>query len=236
MKRGVFLLILNFINEREEVKKSFFKRRKTLNSDLLNRYSINVNGKNTIVLELTESDLLREDVLSLLKIYKGRVLVSEKYKNLEILKDYLYDSKEYYKRAVLSSLINQIKTVNKDWKNLCIKTDTFSPFKELYELVRISKIVSIVTGNNAMTEKFIKSCYYEYGTIVNIKEHIPRQNNEIFLNLNEIDNYGKLMINVKGKEFLLYPDTRYFDNSIEYQKLLPFNIEYNIICSAFSDK
>ena len=239
MKRGVFLLILNFINkneEKERIKKRFFKNSRVLNKNDLNRYSVCVNGKNVIVLELTERDLTRDDVLKLLKIYQGRVLVSEKYKNYEPLKEYLFSSKEYYQRALISSLVNQIKTVNKEWKNICIKTENFVPFKELYELMRISKKIVIIAKNNCFTEKFSKDCYYEYGAIVSVKNGISGLEYDVFLDLDEVDNSGKLMIKVNHKDFILYPDMRYFENCREYQKLLSFNIEYNIICSAFPTK
>ncbi len=239
MKRGVFLLVLDFVDERENIKdvKKRFKKKKKLKSERdFKRYSVNVNGKNAIVLELTEKDLHSEDVLTLLKIYKGRVLVSSKYANNELLNEYVFSPKEYYQRALLSSLINQIKTVNRDWKNICIKIKSFSPFKELYELVRISKTVTMITPDNALTDKFLKECYYEYGTVVSFKNEITAQRYDVFLDLDEVDNKGKLMINVNGKEFLLYSDTRYFENCSEYQKLFPFNMEHNIICAAFSLK
>ncbi len=239
MKRGVFLLILNFIKEigkTPNTKKRIFKKNKALKKNELNRYSINIKGKNILVLDLSEKDLMREDVITLLKIYKGRVLVPSKYQNEENIESYLFNPKEYYQRALLSSLINQIKTVNKDWKNLCVKTEKFSPYKELYEIVRISKTVSIITSDNPYTDKFKKECYYEYGAIVSVKNDEEKHKFDIFLDLDKIDNKGKLMINVKEKEFLLYPDVRYFENKPDYQKLLPFNIEHNIICSAFSDK
>ena len=236
MKRGVFLLILNFIEEKVVVRKSVFKKRKMLNKKIFNRYSIEVNGKNVIVLDLTINDLCNENVLSLLKIYKRRVLVSEKYNDSDILKDYVYIPKEYYQRALLSSLVNQIKTVNKEWKNIYIKTEFFSPFKELYELVRISKTVSIITEPNSYTEKFLNDCYYEYGAIVNVKEDYSILKNGVCLDLDEIDSNGKLMININGKDFLLYPDMRYYENRPEYQILSPYNIEHRLICSAFSNK
>lgn len=239
MKRGVFLLVLNFINEREKTentKKRFFKKNRTSNENELNRFSINVNGKNAIVLELRKKDLQCEDVLRLLKIYKGRVLVASKYKNEEILKEYLYSPKEYYQRALISSLVNQIKSVNKDWKNICVKIKSFFPFKEFYELVRISKAVAILTEANAYTHKFSKDCYYDFGAIVSVKTEISTNKFDIILDLDSIDDNGKLMINVKGKEFLLYPDMRFFENNTEYQKLLQCNIEHNIICAAFSNK
>ena len=239
MKRGVFMLVLNFFDEREDVeknKKKFFQKRRKNNNNKIKRYSINVNGKNVLVLELTEKDLVEEDVLALLKIYKGMVLVPEKYKNSERLKEYLYSPKEYYHRALISSLVNQIKSVNKDWKNICIRTESFMAHKELYELVRISKKVTIIGESNLQSEKFTKDCYYEYGAIVSVKKDNSGLKYDVFLNLDEVDNSGKLMINVNTKDFILYPDTRYFESCTEYQKLVAFCLDYNTICSVFSNK
>jgi len=233
------LLILNFNNERVKTKnnkKRVFKKNRGLKNNELNRYSINVKGKTAIVLELSEKDLEYDEVLTLLQIYKGRVLVPSEYANIELLKDFLYNPNEYYQRALLSSLINQMKTVNRDWKNICIKTEKFSLFKEFYELVRISKKVTFLTEPNAYTERLIRDCYYEYGAIVSVKIDEEKHKFDVSLDLDKIDDKGKLMINVKDRDFLLYPDVRYFENQTEYQKLLPFQIEHNIICSAFSDK
>lgn len=239
MKRGVFMLVLDFVDEREDIKrlkKRFYRKKEFKRADDLKRYSVNVNGKTVIVLELTEKDLQSVDVLTLLKIYRGRVLVTSKYVNNECLREYIFSSKEYYQRALLSSLINQIKTVNKDWMNICIKIEDFLPFKELYKLVKITKKVTIITADSVLTDKFIKECYYEYGSIVSLKNEKTSQTSDVFLNLDEIDNNGRLMINVRGREYLLYSDTSYFESCLEYQKLSKYNIEHNIICSAFSNK
>lgn len=231
------MLILDFVDERENIKKQkkrFYKKRATKNDRELKRYSIKVNEKVVVVLELAQKDLKSSDVLTLLKIYKGRVLVSTKYQNEEILKEYLYNPQDYYQRALLSSIINQIKSVNRAWKTIAVKIDDFSPFKEFYELVSVSKEVTILTEENAYTEKLIRDCYYEYGAIVNVKNEISIYNKDVFIDLNEVDYNGKLMINVNGKDLLLYPDNSYFDDCIEYQKLLAYNIDHNIICAAFS--
>ena len=232
------MLILHFVDERERVdkpKRRFFRKNDFKNSEI-KRYSINVNGRNVIILEITEKDLKREDVITLLNIYKGRVLASEKLKENEGLKEYLYNPEEYYQRALLSSLINQIKTVNKEWQRIEIKTRSFTPFKELYELVRITKAATFITEANGYTEAFQNNCYYEYGAVVSIKEQNISMQNVVYVDLNKVDNKVRLMINAKGKDFLLYPDARYFEKSSEYQKLAPYNIEYSLICSAFSDK
>lgn len=233
------MLILDFVEERvveDRPQRKIFRKRDKENNKELKRYSVNVNGRNVTILEITKKDLKKDDVLTLLKIYKGRVLVPDKFSEKENLKEYLFSPKEYYRRALLSSLINQIKTVNKEWKSVTIKTEVFKPFKELYELVRISKSVIIQTEANSYTGKFINDCYYEYGAIVPIKKEITSTKNDVYLNLDEIDNKGKLMINARGKDFLLYPDIRYFEICSEYQKLSQYNIEHNLICSAFSDK
>ena len=229
------MLILNFYDEIENRKNKRFGIRNKKNKDI-KRYSININGKNAIVLELIKKDLQYEEVLKLLEIYKGRVLVSSKFKNEYILKEYVYNPHEYYMRASLSSLVNQIKSFNKEWKSICIKVERFLPFKEFYELVRISKNVTILTESNMHTRKFSKDCFYDFGAIVSVKTELQTNEFDVFLDLDSIDSKGKLIINVSRKEFLLYPDMKYFENNTEYQKLLPYNIEHNIICAAFSNK
>lgn len=230
------MLVLKINGEREKIKKVKGLFRKKIfyeTPEDIKRYSVEVKGKKVLVLELTEKDLDKEDVITLLKMYKGRVLVSEDNINYELLKEYLFDPKAYFQRAVLSSLKNQIRTVNKEWKNICIKIDDFSPFTELFELVKISKKVTFITQKNPTTNKFLNDCYYEFGAMVSVKGECSSEN-DVFLDLDKIDGNGKLMINVKGKSFLLYPDTTYFTGDEEYKKLVNFNIHHNLICAAFS--
>lgn len=232
------MLILHFPDERERIEKNqrrFFRKNDFKNSET-KRYSFNVNGRNVIILEITEKDLKREDVRTLLRIYRGRVLVSSDYCDNDLLGEFVFSPKEYYQRALLSSLCRQIKTVNKDWKNICVKIKCFLPFREFYELVKLSKTVTVITENNAYTDKFLNECYYEYGAVVSFKNEIIAPKSDVYLNLDEIDEKGKLMINMNGRECILYSDADYFDGCPEYQKLYQFNIEHNVICSAFSDK
>ena len=238
MKRGAFMLILKINEEREKIKKTKGIFRKKIiyeKTDDIKRYSININGKSAIVLELPEEEIGNEDVLSLLKIYKGRVLVAEEYYHNDILKEYLFVPKEYYQRAILSSFKNQIMTVNREWKNVCIKTENFYPFKELFQIVKISKTLTLLTPKNTLTENFLKECYFELGAIVSVKDICP-QKTDVYLDLDLIDEKGKLMVNVKGRDFILYPDATYFDDKEEYNKLFMFNIEPDKIKAAFSDK
>ena len=229
------MLILKFCEEKECVKKRNIRfRNKTKNNDFA-RYSINVNGKTAVVLELTRKDLKNEDVLKLLRVYKGKVLVPAEYKSEDVFKECVFYPNEYYQRALLSSFIKQVKSGNNDWKHICIKTDVFSPFKELYELVKLSKTVLIVAPENIYTHKFSKECYYEYGAIINISEENIKGDYDVIIDLNLIDD-GKLMINVKGKDCLLYPDMSFFEDNEEYKNVLPYNIEHNLICAAFSNK
>lgn len=237
MKRGVFMLILKLTDERDKKTKGIFRKRIICeNQEEIKRHSVNVNGKNVIVVELPKQKIESEDILTLLRIYKGRVLVSKDDSKIKALKESLFSPEEYYQRAVLSSLINQIKSFNNEWKNICIKTENFKPFKELFEIVKISKSVTLITKENTESDKFLSDCYYEYGSVIRVKGEDQFLKCDVFLNLDETDDRGKLIINVKGKDFLLYPDVSYFQDKTEYKELLPFNIEHNIICAAFSDK
>lgn len=230
------MLILRFVEKRAKEKRKRFFYRKRLNNDTLNRYSIIVKGKSVSVLELNEEMLKNESVQMLLKMYKGRALASGKYKNYDELKDYLFSPKLYYQRALLSSLVNQISRVNKDWENICIKTSEFFPFKELYELVRITKRVTIIGESNCYTDKFLKDCYYQYGAIVSVRNDCLEKANCVFIDLDGVDNSRRLIINAYSKAFTLYSDVRYFEESEEYQKVLPFDLDYCEICAAFSGK
>ncbi len=233
------MLILSFVGEREnDVKKKRYilRKKRVRKNELLNRYSMIVKGKSVLVLELNEPGLKSEDVQMLLKMYKGRVLVSEKYKNHDELRAYLYSPKAYYQRALLSSLVNQIRNINKEWGNICIKTDDFYSFKELYELVRITKNVVIIGERNNYTDKFIKDCFYEYGAIVSVRNDCFDMGKCIVVDLDEIDDSKKLLIKVCSKEFVLYSDARFFESCQEYQKLMPFDLAFNEICAVFSDK
>lgn len=236
MKRGVFMLILKINEEREGIKKTKGVFRKKIiyeKAKDIKRYSININGKNVIVLELPGNEIGSKDVLSLLKVYNGRVLVPQNYYHNEILKTYLFDPNEYFKRAILSSLKNQIRTVCKDWKNVCIKTNEFSPSKELFEIVKISKSLTLLTTKSRLTEEFVNECYYELGAIVFIKESSPLYA-DVFLDLEQIDSKGQLTVSAKGREHILYTDASYFEDKDEYKKLSIFNIDHNQICAAFS--
>lgn len=231
------MLILRFVEKRaKEKRKRFFYRKRLNNNDTLNRYSIIVKGKSVSVLELNEAVLNNENVQMLLKMYKGRILVSESYKNYDELKDYLFNPKLYYQRALLSSLLNQIRRVNKEWENICVKTSEFFPFKELYKLVKITKKVTIIGESNCYTDKFLKDCYYQYGAIVYVRNDNLDWENCVFVDLDSVDNCRKLTINAYSKSFTLFSDIRYFEESEEYQKLAPFDLYYDEICAAFSGK
>ena len=93
----------------------------------------------------------------------------------------------------------------------------------------------MLTHKSRLTEEFVNECYYELGAIVFIKQSCPSET-DVFLDLEQIDTKGRLMVNAKGVEHILYPDATYFDDKEEYQKLAVFNINHKYKCAAFSDK
>ena len=200
------------------------------------RSSVKVNGKNAVVLEITERSIDCDEFRTLLKIYQGRVLLCDGDKRVGIPESVLFNPKKYFMRALLSTLANRINTVNKEWKRIIIKTDDFEPYKEFYPVVKISKSLCLQTKNTPLTKKFAHTCYNEYGAVVQISEDADKNLYDVFLDFEEIDKDGKLIIAVKGKPTLLYPDVTYFENNSEYEKIANLGIDYNTVCAAFSDK
>ncbi len=233
------MLIFNVVDEREGKKKKrgLWGRKRVYESEIgIKRESVSINGKTVIVLNIPRNMLKSEDVLTLLKAYKGKVLKSKNNADADFLNEYLFNPKPYYQRASLSSFVNQIKVINKEWKSICIKICEFMPFRELFDVVRFSKSVTLITDENVLTYKFINECFYKYGAVVTVKSETTSSEYDVYLDLDEIDDGGKLMIKVKDKNCLLYPDSSYFQDDGEYLNVLPYNIEHNIVCAAFSDK
>ncbi len=233
------MLVLKIVGEEKEHNKHgrFFKRKRKveLNCNII-RKNIAINGKLIMILEIPFSMMYDENVEKLLKIYKGRVLVGEKYSDLDFYNEYLFSAKKYYQRAILSSVVNQIKANSKEWKDIGIELGEFYICNEFYEIVRNFKSVTLITGRNIYLEKFIDDCYYEFGAIVAVKDdrEIYRDKYAVYLNLDDVDAKGKLIINVNGKPSLLYPDASYFSAKEEYSKLEEFEINSDLICAAFS--
>lgn len=233
------MLILSITEGAKKERKhgSFFHRKAVRGSPCdFRRSSVNINGKNVIILNISEDGLKCEEVRTLLKIYRGRVLLSKGKNQVELPRNLLFDPKRYYMRAVLSSLVNQMKTVNKEWKKVCIKIETFEPVKEFYQIVKSAKALCLLTPKSPLTDSFVNNCYNEYGAVVKVADDCFLDFYDVFLNLEEVDEKGRLIIKVKGKPLLLYPDMTYFESNTEYQKLADFDIEHDVVCAAFSGK
>lgn len=232
------MLVLKIDTEREAIKKRkgvFNKKTNNVVSSGVVRSTVNINGVNAVVMELPLSATKTEEFATLLNMYSGRLLCSSN--NCTVISaDYLFSAKSYYQRALLSSLVNQAKIISADCNSVCVKIKDFFICNELYRLVKIFKNVTIITAVNALTNEFADKCYYEYGAKVKIKGNHTPLTGSVLINLDNADEKGRLIINACGKECLLYPDSTYFENNAEYNKLHGFDIEHNLICAAFSGK
>lgn len=213
----------------------FRKRKNNVNSEDFKRSSLKVMGTNVVVLETYSDKLECEDMERLIKAYEGRILLPEN-SNITLPEEVLFNPKRYYMRAVLSSLINQIRTVHGDWRRICIKIDEFEPFKELYKVVEISKSLCLLTKRNSGVNKFVDACYNEYGAVVSVKENIEPSFWNVFLDLEKTDKRGRLIVEENGVPLVLYPDAAYFENKEEYRAVLNYGVEHKTVCAAFSDK
>ena len=116
-----------------------------------------------------------------------------------------------------------------------MKNKSFYPYKEFFEIVRHLKTVILITDENSVTDRFIADCYKEYGAIVRVRGSVDFSTADAFLDLDDIDDNGKLFIFFNGKNCLLYPDEAYFRDCKEFNKLCSYEIEHKMICAAFSE-
>ena len=235
------MLVLKINTEKEFVKKRkgvFSKKSISVQSNGVVRSTVNINGVKAIVMELPLAATKTEEFNTLLKMYSGRLLCANTDNdNSHIINaDYLFSPKAYYQRALLSSLVNQVKIISADCSRVCMKVEAFFICKELYSLVKVFKDVTINTKPSALTTQFVSQCYNDFGAIVKIKSDYIALSNTVLVDLDKADEKGRLIINACGKEYFLYPDSTYFECNAEYNKLQGFNIDYNLLCAAFSGK
>ncbi len=225
------MLIINIISkENEKFKGRFFK--KQIRPDAFKRSSVTICGNTCTLLEFNENSLKMLNLERLLTTFKGRILGSDDVMGKLVPCEYRFDCKPYFKRALLSSLINNLgKSANNF--TVCVIDDDFCCTDEYYNLANAVKSFSLISGESNETEKFLNRCFVEYGNYIKIKNEYVGDD-DIVIDFNDLNEDCKIVITKEGKKQLLYPDPRYFAVKNDLLPLINMGIAPDLLCAAFS--
>lgn len=231
------MLIINIKNEELKREKKTFLRKKRRDYEVpFTRNSIKIADKDCTLLEFNSENIDNVNLEKLLKIYKGRILASNDVMGKYIPEKYRFDCKPYFKRAVMSALATYIENSNNKNVSLCIRDSNFRLFSEAVRLAKISRNLIIISEENINTQKFSDYCFLQFGTLVKFKKISETYSFDIYLNLDEIDESGKVWIKIDGKDSILYPDPEYFRCDSGLNNVLSYGIPIKIACAAFEIK
>lgn len=235
MGEGIFLLVIKDLLDDFEVdkKRKIFKRSPNLPQNFI-RYTDYINNKPFYIIEVSKNFLLSENMQRLLAAYKGKVLINENIPQEQFL-EYLYDSTEYFIRALLSSLLNRIK-YEKDIESICIKYNSILICEEIFEIVKSVRNVHFIVNQDIETEIFKNECLKRYGTFVKTGECNCLAGFDIYNDLSEMTPDGKCEIYFKGVRGILYPDSTFFETNDSVKKLLKYGVNKKIACAICNSK
>ncbi len=225
------MLIVNITpTENTIFKGRFFK--KQLRPDAFKRSCMNLCGKSCTLLEFNESMLHTLDLDRLLKTFKGEIIGANKVLEKIVPIEYRFDPKNYFKKALVSSLCNNIEK-NANNLTIGIKDENFEFSEEYCKLANMVKSFTLIAKQSEHTKKLSDYCFLEYGNFIRITDRVA-YSDDIILNFDNLDDDCKLIIFKEGKDQLLYPDPEYFLIKQELAELLNLGINPKLLCAAFS--
>ncbi len=224
------LVITEVFNDSQikDRRKICFKQRQKEVKSLI-RYTDYIDNKPFYIIEIGENYLNSERIQRLFSTYKGRILLNESLPQ-DPFQEYLFDAKDYYIKALMSSLLNKIK-FEKNMKSLCIKCEKILICEEAFELVKFVRNVKLVVESEKQAQAFKNECFERYGTLVNIGLYNDFENFDISIDLLQMTPDGKCEIYFKGKRGLLYPDFSYFEVNDSVRKLMKYGVDRKIGCA-----
>lgn len=230
------MLIIKFSeSENERIKREWLFKRKKKTDRGIKRENITVCGKVCTLVEINEKFILSNELQRLLKVFNGRIIGSPEALHKFVPEEYRFDFRSYFKRAVISSLINNFKNNLAEFC-VCIRDADFDLLAEYADLARKTKRLVILCEENNKTSIFTQYCFTEYGVYVDFKNLNNVYSCNIFIDFSDIDETGKLLIKFNGKDTLIYPDPEYFIALKELSCVLKIGVPVKIACAAFETK
>lgn len=231
------MLIIEIKEEETENQKGFwFKRNKRKPKSTIERQSLKLGREIHTILKMPVCECENPEFKRLKNFYKGKILVPVNTEIQTALDGFLFDPKQYYKRALLSSL-NKILSENANkYGTVCISDSEFLITREYTNTAKIVKNLVLITQKNINTQKFADYCYFNLGSVPQIKECAVFYDWDIFLNFDRIFDDATVQIHFKDGKKILHPDSDYFVCDESFYNIISCGILVKTVCAAFEVK
>lgn len=200
----------------------------------ISRETLNLNNNALILINVSKDRVMNNNILKLLKMYKGRVAETSFPEINDYFGEYLYNYKNYIKKAIISNLIKNFLNLNDRKTKYIIEDDGFCITDEYFKLASSVRALGFVCDSSPLFQRFCDECYDNYGIVIT-KESKSSYNNCFYLNLNNIISSNKAIFYYKSKSGIIYADTEYFKHNNDVEKLLSFGVPVECACSIVYD-
>ncbi len=231
------MIILKLKDENEvSIEKSKKNKRKRAKEDVLNysRSGVVINNKPHFVISVSKKTLNDDEFLKMLHNYKGDILVGENLENEPVLKDVLFDTKPYIKKAIFENFYSFIKTGDYKTKSLLINDKNFLFSNKIKSFLPFVKSLTVITENSTEKDEILNDCFSEYGikpTFTDGKD-ISFSYYDIYADFEKIKE-NKLNVTVLNEQKSIYPSFKYLEVPEELEILKNFELSNSVICAAF---
>lgn len=226
------------IKQEENINKKKEKRRKREkhNNKSIERSNIKIDNEIHTVLSLSESEFHSAEFERLLKVYKGKVVAPMDDVLCEVVEDYIFDTKPYFKRAVLSAFLKNSEDDLLRGRTVCVVDSDFQITQEYAELAKFARKLVIISEKNITTQKFTDYCFLNFGAVVSFKNEINHMDYDIWFELDNIFDDGRIIIKYKDRDAVLHPDPDYFLCNKSVSDVISLGIPIKTACAAFEVK
>ncbi len=231
-------MIILKLNDELKVTKNNLKKtkRRKAKENVLNfsRSGVVIDNKPHFVISVSGEILEDEEFLRMLDGYKGNIIASKSLEQNKSLKDILFDTKPYIKKAIFENFYIFLKNSNFKTKNLLIKDSDFLFYDKISELFPYVKTVSVITDNETKKEAVSEECFYEYGIkpVFLTEYDVCSEKYDIFADFENVED-NKLKLRLLNEEKYLYPNFKYLEIPEELDILKSFDLTNTTICAAF---
>lgn len=227
------MLIIKLKKDLNDTRSYFLRLLLGKKDNILRDYAV-VGNKPFDIYSMTNNDLTSTETQRLLHMNKGKILDSLNTEQNDFLKEYLFDKKPYFKRALLSSVNKFIKQTGEQL-SVAIRDDSFFLCDEYVALAESVRTLTLATSETAKLNSFVEKVYYEYGLRAVVKQQLALSAYDLSLDFSKMEKYGSFNIIYRGDSLPIYPDNLYFEPDDDVLKLTEHGVPIKCACAVLRD-